>query len=216
MIHFNPVDHHIEDRAHTRLCDGRPASDTDVSSEDWSALREARRDTTLCPDCQDRVNPRDVRSELYGMGRHTTAHLYAVPALAAFDEIRNCSHCMWDTDDNCKVWRQVRKSEAVLTHEARRLANGVDELWDATGGRTANIYQFACGTGSETRLYELRNQTCAVWFRMRRSGFVLTAQCHAGSGDRRRLLEICIHHNWGTGHVPQADIASVLLQASCA
>ena len=91
------------------------------------------------------MNPRDVRSELYGYGRHTSAHLYAVPALAAFDEIRNCSHCMWDTDDNCKAWRQVRKSEAVLTHEARRLANGVDELWDATGGRTANIYQFACG-----------------------------------------------------------------------
>ena len=33
MIHFSPVEHHIEDRAHTRLCDGRPASDTDVSSE---------------------------------------------------------------------------------------------------------------------------------------------------------------------------------------
>ena len=35
---------------------------------------------------------------------------------------------------------------AVLTQEARRLAKGVDELRDATGGRTANIYQFACGS----------------------------------------------------------------------
>ena len=35
---------------------------------------------------------------------------------------------------------------AVLTQEARRLAKGVDELRDATGGRTANIYQFSCGS----------------------------------------------------------------------
>ena len=56
-----------------RLCDGRPASDTDVSSEDWSALREARREATLCPDCQDRMHPLDIQPELYGMGRHTTA-----------------------------------------------------------------------------------------------------------------------------------------------
>ena len=35
---------------------------------------------------------------------------------------------------------------AVLTQEARRFAKGVDQLWDATGGRTANIYQFACGS----------------------------------------------------------------------
>ena len=27
-----------------------------------------------------------------------------------------------------------------------RYAKGVDELRDATGGRTANIYQFACGS----------------------------------------------------------------------
>ena len=66
MIHFRPVEHHIEDRAQNRLCDGRPASDADISSEDWGALRDARRDATLCPDCQDKVNPRDVRSELYG------------------------------------------------------------------------------------------------------------------------------------------------------
>ena len=143
MIHFSPVEHHIEDRAHSRLCDGRPASDTDVSSEDWSALRDARKDATLCPDCQDRVNPRDVRSELYGYGKMSTAHLYSVPVLVAFDAVRNCSHCRRETDDNCKAWREVRKSVAVLTQEARRLAKGVDELLDATGGRTANIYQFA-------------------------------------------------------------------------
>ena len=28
----------------------------------------------------------------------------------------------------------------------RRYAKGVDELRDATGGRTANIYQFVCGS----------------------------------------------------------------------
>ena len=98
------------------------------------------------PDCQDRVNPHDVRSELYGMGRHTTARLYAVPVLAAYDAIRNCSHCRRNTDDNCKAWREARGSVAVLTQEARRLAKGVDELREATGGRKANIYQFACGS----------------------------------------------------------------------
>ena len=80
------------------------------------------------------------------MGRHTTAHLYAVPGLVAFDAIRNCSHCRRDTDDNCKAWREARESVSVLTQEARRLVKGVDELRDATGGRTANIYQFACGS----------------------------------------------------------------------
>ena len=146
LIHFNPVEHHIKDRAHARLCDGRPASATDVSSEDWSALRDARKDATLCPDCQDRVNPRDVRSDLYGYDRMSSAHLYAVPVLAAFDAIRNCSHCRRNTDDDCKAWRKARKSVAVLTQEARRLAKGVDELRDATGGRTANIYEFADGS----------------------------------------------------------------------
>ena len=71
MIRFRPVEHYIEDRAHARLCDGRPASHADISSEDWGALR-------------------DVRSELYGMGRHSTAHLYAVPVLVGFDVIMNC------------------------------------------------------------------------------------------------------------------------------
>ena len=146
MIHFKPIEHHIEDRALTRLCDGMPASDTDVSSEDWSALRDARKDATLCADCQDRVNPRDVQSDLYGYDRMSTAHRYAVPVLAAFDAIRNCSHCRRNTDDNCKAWREARKSVATLTQEARRFAKGVDELRDATGGRTANIYQFADGS----------------------------------------------------------------------
>ena len=64
MIRFSFVEHHIEDRAHARLCDGRPASDADISSEDWDALRDARRDATLCPDCQDRVNPRVARTNV--------------------------------------------------------------------------------------------------------------------------------------------------------
>ena len=34
----------------------------------------------------------------------------------------------------------------VLTQEAIRLVKSVDELRDATGGRTANIYLFACGS----------------------------------------------------------------------
>ena len=111
MIHFSPVEHHIRNRAHTRLCDGRPASDTDISSEDWFALRDARKAATLCPDCQDRVNPRDVRSDLYGYDRMSTAHLYAVPVLddlhrprnradastAVFTAFTDQSHCRHET-----------------------------------------------------------------------------------------------------------------------
>ena len=145
-IAFKPVEHHIHNRAGVCLCDDRPATDADISSEDWSALRESRRDATLCPDCQDRVNPHDVQSELYGMGRHTTAHLYAVPVLAAFDAIRNCSHCRRNTDDDCKAWRKARKAVSVLSQEATRFTKGVDELRDATGGCAANIYQFAGGS----------------------------------------------------------------------
>ena len=146
MIHFKPIEQHIENRAQSRLCDGRPASDTDVSSEDWFALRDARKASTLCLECQDKVPLRHVQSDLYGYDRMSTAHLYAVPVLVAFDAIRNCSHCRRDTDDNCKAWQEARKAVAVLTQEARWLVKGVDELLDATGGRTANIYQFACGS----------------------------------------------------------------------
>ena len=51
-----------------------------------------------------------------------------------------------NTDDDCKAWREARESVAVLTQESRRLAKGVDELLDATGGRMANIYEFADGS----------------------------------------------------------------------
>ena len=145
-IHFKPVEQHIHNRAQARLCDDRPADDADISSEDWSALRDARKDATLCPDYQDRVPSRDVCSELYGMGRHTTAHLYAVPVLAAFDAIRNCSHCRRNPDDNCKAWREAREAVAVLAQEARRFVKGVDELRDATGGRMATIYEYHAGS----------------------------------------------------------------------
>ena len=79
------------------------------------------------------------------MGRHSTAHLHAVPVLAGFDEIRNCSQCRRNTDDDCKAWCKLRKAVAVLRQEVRQYVKGVDELWDATGGCSANIYQFACG-----------------------------------------------------------------------
>ena len=92
------------------------------------------------------MNSRDVRSDLYGYDRMSTAHLYSVPVLAAFDAIRNCSHCRQETDDNCKAWREARESVSVLTQEVRRIVKGVDELRDATGGRMANIYRFACGS----------------------------------------------------------------------
>ena len=90
--------------------------------------------------------PRDVNSDLYGMGRHSTAHLYSVPVLEGFDAVRNCSHCRRSTDDDCAAWRKLQKAVAVLRQECRRYAKGVDELRDATGGRPATIYEFACGS----------------------------------------------------------------------
>ena len=38
----HPVEHHIEDLAQKRLCDGRLTSEADISSEDSDALRETR------------------------------------------------------------------------------------------------------------------------------------------------------------------------------
>lgn len=146
MIHFGKVEHHISERDGTRLCDGEPASESDISSENWMELRQARAAVTLCPDCKDQVNPRDVQPELYGMGRHSTAHLYAVPVLAAFDAIRNCSHCRRHTDEDCPAWRKARKSEAILRQEATRIVRGVTVLRHGTGGRTATIYEFADGS----------------------------------------------------------------------
>ena len=87
-----------------------------------------------------------MQSDLYGYDKMSTAHLYAEPVLSTFDAIRNCSHCRRNTDDNCKAWREAREAVPVLTQEARRLAKSVDELRDATGGCTATIYQFACGS----------------------------------------------------------------------
>ena len=74
------------------------------------------------------------------------AHLYAVPVLAGFDAVRNCSHCRRNIDENCKAWRKLRKSVAVLRQECRRYAKGVDELLNATGGRTASIYEYHAGS----------------------------------------------------------------------
>lgn len=146
MIHFGAVERHIAERDGARLCDGEPASERDISSEDWMELREARAAATLCPDCQDRVHPRDVQPELYGMGRMSTAHLYAVSVLAGFDAIRNCSHCRRETDEDCNAWVKTRKAVAVLREQSRRLVRGVDELHHATGGCTATVYEFAGGS----------------------------------------------------------------------
>ena len=51
-INFKLVDHHIRSRAQARLCDGAPAINSDKSSEDLFKQRDARRATTLCPDCK--------------------------------------------------------------------------------------------------------------------------------------------------------------------
>lgn len=110
------------------------------------ALRRVRAAATLCPDCQERVGPRNLQPDLYGFGRRSTAHLYAVPVLAALDAIRNCAHCRRHTDEDCPSWRKAHKSVAVLQDESRRSVRGIEELHHATGGQTAAIYEFADGS----------------------------------------------------------------------
>ena len=51
MFRFRPIKHQVQSFALTRLGDGGPAGDVDVSSEDRFVLLEARKDVTPCPDC---------------------------------------------------------------------------------------------------------------------------------------------------------------------
>jgi len=69
-----------------------------------------------------------------------------VPVLEGFDAVRNCSHCRRSTDDDCRVWRKLRKSVAVLRQECRWYAKGVDELLDTTGSLSATIYEYHAGS----------------------------------------------------------------------
>ena len=96
MTSFNPIQHHIV-RSHesTRLCDGQPAGDADISGTDLDALREARSRATLCPSCQQDLGQPAVllRIQRYRNSDLTLAHLYTVPVQDDFDAIRNCAHC---------------------------------------------------------------------------------------------------------------------------
>ena len=111
-----------------------------ISSEDLFAPRDARREATLCTNCQDSVAPQVVHLDLYGMGRHTTAHRYSVSVLEGFVAVRNCSHCSWSAYDDCAAWRKLRRAVGDLKQECRWYARGMGELPEATGHRTAIIY----------------------------------------------------------------------------
>ena len=94
---------------------------------------DARSDTTLCPDCHESpdINPQDVKPYLYGTGKLSIAHLYAVPMLSAFDEIRYCSHCRRKpTDRGSKVWREARKSVRMLEEGVwKSRGGGIEGTW---------------------------------------------------------------------------------------
>ena len=107
VSHFGAVERHFAEPSGRRLRGGEPASERDISSEDPMGLREARAAVTLCPDCQDKVHPREVAPELSGMGVMTPTHLYAVPVLARFDASRNCPHCRRHSDHDCAAWRKA-------------------------------------------------------------------------------------------------------------
>ena len=151
MISPGPVRHHIRrDQGATRLCDGRPATEEDISTLDRDILRAARRDATLCPPCQQRsgIPPFALRPQLYSNEpRRTLAELYTVPALSDLDNIRNCAHCRLSPGDrSCPAWRQARRSAAVLQWEARRSLRDVAEIPRATGGHPATLYEFPDGS----------------------------------------------------------------------
>ena len=50
MIHFGTIEH--QDKKARQRITGGLVGITDISLRDWSALRDARRDATLCLDCK--------------------------------------------------------------------------------------------------------------------------------------------------------------------
>ena len=142
--------HHItrgQDPA--RLCDGWPARYADIPTSDVGALREARSQAILCPECQLKSGypPFHLRQSRYRPGIRTLAHLYTVPVLNDLDNIRNCSHCRQSPGDrNCRAWREARQGVRTLRQEARRFARDVTELRSVTGGCAATIHQFLDGS----------------------------------------------------------------------
>ena len=92
LIHWPEIEHHIASDSR-RLCDGEPASESDVSSLDQNRIRQARGDATLCPDCQDhsglpetihlRIGPAVVRAPLHRTGE---ARLRCHPELRPLQE----------------------------------------------------------------------------------------------------------------------------------
>ena len=136
MIHWPEIGHHIASDS-WRLCDGEPASESDISSLDQDDMWKARGDVTLCPDCQDRSGLPDftLRPYIWGSGRLSCAHHYTVPVRHAFDAIRNCAHCRRHVDDNCGAWSKAQENVQALYDEAQVIARNVRELQDVTGGR---------------------------------------------------------------------------------
>ena len=145
------VHHHIRrNRGATRLCDGKPAAGTDISTLETEELRAARVASTLCPRCQQNsgIPTFALRPSLYSQdGRRTLAQLYTVPALKALDDLRNCPHCRTQPQGrNCPAWQNARRCAAVLQREATRTAREVQELMEDTGGSPATLYEFRDGS----------------------------------------------------------------------
>ena len=150
MVTFNPIQHHItRSSGSKRLCDGQPAGQADISVTDLDALRESKSQATLCPVCQkNSYQPTTaLRIPRYRNGNHTLAHLYAVPVQYDFDGIRNCPHCRENPQErNCDAWNNARDGVRVLRQEARQIAKDVDEMTDATGGKSTTLYEFVDGS----------------------------------------------------------------------
>ena len=75
-------------------------------------LREGHADTTLCPTCQrgSGLPLFHIQTPWYVQGHRTLAHLYTIPVLHDFEDIRNCPHCRASTGDwTCRVCKQARK-----------------------------------------------------------------------------------------------------------
>ena len=157
MIHFKPVEHHIEDRAHARLCDGRPASDADISSSDWGALRDAGKDATLCPDCQDKVNPRDVRSDLYGYDRMSNTLEVGFCIAALKEALSKGQPEIFNTDQGSQFTSEAfcgllleRGIKVSMDGKGRYLDNiFVERLWRSV--KYEEVYLKAYRNGSEAR-----------------------------------------------------------------
>ena len=150
MIHFPELEQHIAGRSDHRLCNHEQATDEDIDHTDMAALKEARAAATLCPWCQHEsgLHSFNLQSDRYGPPPRSMAHLYSIPALYDFDNVRNCPCCRQNPDGrSCRARINLAKGYQTLEDECRAKAKATGTaLEEHTGGPGARIFLLADGS----------------------------------------------------------------------